>query len=186
MNLKFFSLAAAAMVAMSGPAFAGAADDAFASFHDFCGTQGDYQGALDKAGAAGWNTAPFTSDTMAGVTITDKATRTKVAGGEAMALSVTRGAAGKPGDIINVSTCTVTSKADFSAVAKLVTKWLAIAPATSGSSSTAFHYTPNGAAVTAVAAGGQNAALAGGGYMILSVVDKGNGLAMIDLVALKR
>jgi hypothetical protein len=185
-HFKTFSLAVMALAAMSGPAFAGAAEDAFTSFHDFCGAQGDYQGALDKADAAGWKTLPFTSDTMAGVTITDKATRNKVAGAEAMALSVTRGTAGKPGDLIKVATCTVTAKADFSAVAKLAGNWLAIAPATSSSSAVAFHYTPNGAAVSAVAAGGQNAALAGGGYMIMSVVDKGNGLAMIDLVALKR
>jgi hypothetical protein len=185
-NLKSISLAAAAMAALAGPACAGAAEDAFTSFHDFCGTLGEYQGALDKADAAGWKAAAFTSDTMAGVKITDKATRSKVAGAEAMALSVTRGAAGKPGDVINVNTCTVTSKADFSAVAKLAGSWLAIAPASSSSSAVTFHYTPNGAAVTAVAAGGQNAALAGGGYMILTVVDKGAGLAMIDLVALKR
>ncbi len=180
------ALALAASPMLAGPAFAGAAEDAFASFHDFCGTQGVYQDALSKADAAGWKTIDFSSDTMAGVAITDKASRNKVAGAEAMALSVTRGTAGKPGDVINVSTCTVTSKADFKSVAKLASKWLAIDPASSTSAAVAFHYTPKDAGVTAVVAGGQNAALSGGGYMMLSVADKGNGLTMIDLVTLKR
>lgn len=191
MSVKFtLKLGAAVALALSplaaAPAFAGAAEDAFASFHDFCGAQGDYQTALGKADAAGWKALAFSSDTMAGVKITDKASRNKLAGDEAMALSVTRGTAGKPGDVINVSTCTVTSKADFHAVAKLVSDWLAIEPASSSATSVAFHYTPNGGAVTAVVAGGQSAALAGGGYMMLSVADKGGGLAMIDLVTLKR
>src|SRR5690348_3371129 len=98
-------LAAAASTLSASPALAGAAEDAFTSFRDFCGApQGDYQAALDKADAGGWKHIDFTSDTMAGVKISDKASRNKVAGAEAMALSVTRGTAGKPGDVVNVTT----------------------------------------------------------------------------------
>ncbi|MGA0604211.1 hypothetical protein ACO2Q3_26140 [Caulobacter sp. KR2-114] len=181
------ALALAASPLVAGPAFAGAAEDAFASFRDFCGVpQGDYQAALDKADAGGWKHIDFTSDTMNGVKITDKASRNKVAGAEAMALSVTRGTAGKPGDVVNVTTCTVTAKADFSAVAKLTGEWLALAPHDSSASKVGFRYTPNGASATAVADSAYQAAAAANGYVMLSIADKGNGLAMIDMVKLKK
>jgi len=178
---------AAALALVASPAFAGAAEDAFASFRDFCGApQGDYQAALDKSGAAGWKTIDFTSDTMKGVNVTDKASRNKVDGAEAMALSVTRGTAGKPGEIVTVTTCTVTAKADFSAVAKLTGAWLALAPHDTSASKVGFRYTPNGSAVSAVADGAYQEAAAANGYVMLSIADKGNGLAMIDMVKLKK
>ncbi|MBS0411276.1 MAG: hypothetical protein JSR86_15260 [Proteobacteria bacterium] len=187
MNLKTFSLAAAAMIASAGPVMAGPSEDAFDAFRTVCGaTAGEYPAVIAAADGAGWQNTQIVTDTMKGVSITDKQARHKPVNGETLALFATRGVAGKPGDTINVSTCTISSKADFATLVSLTQKWLGMPAHDTTATKVGFRYTPAGAGAAAVADNATSAAAAGAGYMMMSVNSVGGGQVTLDLVKLKK
>ena len=181
------AMVALSLAALAGPALAGPSETAFENFRAVCGaTAAEFPAVVTAADGSGWKNTQIVTDTMPGVSITDKQARHKPVAGDTLALFVTRGLAHtKTGDI-GVSTCTVSSgKADFAALVSLTQQWLGMPAHDTTATKVGFHYTPNGAAAAAVPDGGLDAAAGGAGMMLMSV-KTGGGQTTLDLVKLKK
>jgi hypothetical protein len=179
------ALVAALLGAAATPALANQADETFGAFRKVCGdTRADYTAAVAAAGQSGWKNTDVTGSTMPGVTVLEKASRTKSAGDAALILSVTHGTASN--GAVNVYTCTLqTDRGGFPDLESRTQAWLGFAPHDTSDSKVTFRFTDDHGALKAVADGDIEAAAAGSGVQILTVKRDGNN-ATLDYVKIKK
>ncbi|HWA64139.1 MAG TPA: hypothetical protein VG939_22415 [Caulobacteraceae bacterium] len=182
--LKTF-LAAAAFAAVATPALASDSDVAFKGFQTVCGaTAAEFPDVVKAAEGDGWKNAQVLGDSMAKVSITDKAARTKTIGAMNLILSTNRGLAQTPGGALTVSDCTVRSdQGEAAALEAAAQGWLGFA-GTGGADRMAWHFTRDGGAIKPVTDNG-DAAAAGAGLEILTVYRSGASLTM-DLMKIRK
>ena len=188
--MTFFklSMAAALLTAIAAPAFANNSDDAFNSFKTVCGgTAAEYADVVAASQSDGWKVAQVQgTNAMPGVSVTDKATRSKSVSESALMLFASRGLAQISGSAYTVSTCTVSSdRGDLPTLTARAQGWLGFAPHGTTSDSATFRFTMAGGAPTAVADGDINAAAAAAGLETLTIKRTGSKLTL-DLVKFKK
>jgi hypothetical protein len=186
-TLLRMTLAAAAATALAAPAAAATADDTFNAFKQVCGdTHADYAAAVSAAQKSGWKTTDAMADTMKGVTITDKAARTRTITDQTLLLFATRGTAKAGGGDVGVQTCTVqTDRGAFPDLTARTQAWLGMPPAATTDVTATFRFTQDAGAYKAVAASELDAAAAGAGMDIVTVRRDGS-KATLDFVKIKK
>jgi hypothetical protein len=178
------SLAAAAAACLAAPACAAGEEQTFAAFRALCAdTAADYPAVVARADADGWKPAAIMADTMKGVSVTDKTSRTKTFGDFTLTLFAWRGVT--PTNV-KVSDCKVgVERAGFADLQARAQTWLAMAPQQATPQQAIFHFTDAGPAHKAITSAEYEAAAAGAGLDILTVTAEGAG-ATLDLLKIKR
>jgi len=186
-TLLRMTLAAAAATALAAPAAAATADDTFNAFKLVCGdTHADYAAAVTAAGKNSWKQTNVMADTMKGVTVLEKAARTRSVNDQTLMLFVTRGTAKAGGADVGVSTCTVqTDRGAFPELTALTQAWLGLPAAVTTDTTATFRFTEDGGVHKAVGPSDLDAAAAGAGMDIITVRRDGAN-ATLDFVKIKK
>jgi hypothetical protein len=169
-------VAIAAVAALAFPAAALAADDtALDAFQKICGNTGnDYPEAVKAADADGWHDTEVIADTMKNVSITDKASRAKGEGDTEVRLMVTRGLEQlKPGDMITVSTCTVSTDKGTDGMLDRVKAWLG-EPSSTDTGEASYLLTLDGKKLKPLASADVEGAVAKGGVHVMKFKQNGS------------
>ena len=179
-------LAVAALAAIAAPASASQADDTFKAFRQVCGdTRADYAAASAAAAQNGWKATDVMGNAMPGVTLVEKAGRSRSVGDAALVVSMTHGTAAKD-PTVNVYTCTLqTDRGGYPELKGQAQTWLGFAPAASTDTLTTFRFTEENGKLRAAADSDFNAAAAGTGMQILTVKRDGAS-AILDYVKIRK
>jgi len=178
------SLIAAAAISLAAPVCAAGEDQAFGAFRALCAdTAADYPAVVAKADAGGWKPAEIVAETMKGVSVTDKTSRTQAVGDAVLTLFAWRGVT--PTNV-KVSDCTVRiERAGFADLQAHAQTWLGMAPQEATPQKAIFHFTDAGTTHRAITSAEYEAAAAGVGLEIMTVTADGPG-ATLDLLKIKR
>lgn len=170
MKLLSLAAAAAALAVPMSVSAQGGGDPAFDAFQKVCwNTGGNYMAAVQAAADDGWTDTAVVADTAGPVSITDKAAKSKLAGGSNLTLLVSRGIQHTKGGDIKVSTCKLTISKPDNALIGEGKSWMGgAAPDAAPDPTLAVYYAKLAAgAPNHVAQAGLNDALNAGGFVIL-------------------
>lgn len=185
MNWIITSLAAAAVTAIALPAFAEGGEQAFGAFRQLCvDTKADYPAVVAGIDAGGWKATEILADTMKGVSITDKTSRTKTVGDSSLTIFAWRGLAASN---VKISDCTMrVDKANFTDMHTRAQTLLGMSAQQATPQKAVFHYTDANGAHQAVSSDAEyEAAAAAAGLEILTVSSDGAG-ATLDLLTIRK
>jgi hypothetical protein len=167
---------AAAVLAFPLSALAADADPALDAFRTLCADTGaDFPAVVKAAAADGWTDAEVMADDLPGVSVTDKAARSKGKGTDEITLRATRGLRTvKTGDI-TVSTCTVRGDNSPPGLLDRVQAWLNMAAMSTDKDSGKASYllTYDGKTRTVLAQADIDAAVGKGGAHLLKFKQDG-------------
>jgi hypothetical protein len=168
---RLLSLAASAamLAAPMSVAHAQGADPAFDAFQKICWSSGgDYLAALKSAEADGWSETQVAAEAAGPVSITDKAARAKMIGGQSLTLLVSRGLQHTKGGDFKVDTCKLTVAKPDAALIGEGKAWLGGAAPDSGDPTLAVYYVKLApGSPSHVAQSALNDAMAAGGFVVL-------------------